>query len=251
VRHRRSSVAARVASWLLVVLPLLAACGKQAEAPPEAPTGRFAAYAVSHDARAAADTLDGLSQKAADQSALDKCRRAAKAVDACTANKGLVCKAVSFGCMEGLPLGFCHSIEEQRAAQAPAPATPEMSPATQRKGPFGAIAVGRQGNRAGTAYAHATRAGAEAAAEATCRGTGKTVVDDCASKVWFKNACGAVAAGKNDTYGTGWDKSPAGACRWALATCRKSGGVQCEATIYSCSPRNEWGSCSGKFKSIH
>jgi len=256
--------------WVIVLLLSLTACSKQ-EPGPVVQTARFAAYAISHDGRSGAYTLDGLSQAAADESALEKCRRAAKdkaepcevmgrmtqgcmaeaagsntqhtvsvgkgnsapracanAVEACTANRGINCKAVTFGCMDGSPVSFCRLSEQQSAPPSPAATAPDNNSTARRKGPFGAIAVGRDGNRAGTSFAHATRADAEAAAEETCRGTGK-----------------------NGAYGTGWNNSPAGACRWAVSTCRKNGGIQCEGTMYSCSPRDEWGYCDGTFKAIH
>ena len=279
--------------WVIVVLPLLTACGKK-ESEPVVQTARFAAYAISHDGRSGAYTLDGLSQAAADESALAKCRRAAKgkaescevigritqgclaeaagsntqhivsvgkgnsapracanALEACTANRGINCTAVTFGCMDGSPVSFCRLSEQQSAPPSPAATAPDSNRAARRTGPFGAIAVGRDGNRAGTSFAQATRADAEAVAEESCRGTGKDVVKDCAVKVWFQDACGALAVGKNGAYGTGWNNSPAGACRWAVSTCRKNGGIQCEGTMYSCSPRDEWGYCDGTFKAIH
>jgi serine/threonine-protein kinase len=278
--------------WIIGLLLLLSACGKQEQA--TAPqTGRFAAYAVAHDGRTGAYTLDGLSQEAADQSALEKCRRAAKnragcevigrmtqgcmaeaagsntqhivsvgkggsapqacanAVDACTANRGINCAAVTYGCMDGRPASFCRLRKEQTQPSSQAATVAKISGAPKRKGPFGAIAVGRNGNRAGTSFAHATQAEAEAAAEETCRGTGTDVAKDCASKVWFKDACGALAVGKNGIYGTGWHNSPAGACRWAVSTCKQGGGTLCESTIYSCSPRDVWGTCDGTFQGTH
>lgn len=279
--------------WIIVLLLFLTACGKQEQAAvPQ--TGRFAAYAVAHDGTTGAYTLDGLSQEAADQSALEKCRRAAKnqtgpcevigrttqgcmaeaagsntqhivsvgkgdsapqacanAVDACTAKLGINCAAVTYGCMDGQPASFCRLSKEQTMPPSQATTVPANRGASKRSGPFGAIAVGRDGNRVGTSFAHATKAEAEAAAEETCRGTGKDVVKDCASKVWFRDACGALAVGKNGIYGTGWHNSPAGACRWALSTCKQGGGTQCESTIYSCSPRDVWGTCDGTFKGTH
>lgn len=175
----------------------------------------------------------------------------ANALQACKSNNGIDCYATSFGCMEGALVSLCALSDTPQAAANPKTTPAKASPRAKRSGPFGAIAVGRNGERSGTSFAHATQAEAEAAAEASCRSDGKSAAGDCAAKVWFKDACGALATGKNAAYGTGWAKSPAAACKWAIATCKDFGGVQCEGDIYSCSPRDEWGTCDGKLKAVH
>lgn len=173
-----------------------------------------------------------------------------RSIASCKTSTGADCTGTTVGCTDGRPVDLCLLRDAQKSA--PAPATPQApARAARRAGAYGAIAVGNGGDRAGTSFAHATQAEAEAAAVETCRGTGKNVVEDCESKVWFQNACGALAGGKDGAYGTGWANSPAEACRWAVSTCRKAGGVGCEGRIYSCSPRDVWGSCDGKFSARH
>ncbi|MBE9010672.1 DUF4189 domain-containing protein [Pseudanabaenaceae cyanobacterium LEGE 13415] len=65
---------------------------------------------------------------------------------------------------------------------------------------YGAIATSEAGSW-GYAYNYPTRAQAEAQALNQC-GT-----NDCFVRVWFKNACGAVAQNNNNTIGWGWATS--------------------------------------------
>ena len=81
---------------------------------------------------------------------------------------------------------------------------------------YGAIAYSPRTGANGWAYDHPTREAAERVAMQNCRKN----ADDCRGLVWFKNACGAVAAGPKG-YGWGWGASEAIADGEAMKHCTK------------------------------
>lgn len=75
---------------------------------------------------------------------------------------------------------------------------------------FGAIAT-TEDSRWGGAYNYPSRAQAEAAALQECGAS------DCVVRVWFKNACGAVAE-NSSLIGVGWGETRAEAEAQAIST---------------------------------
>ncbi|MBM0741752.1 DUF4189 domain-containing protein [Phormidium sp. CLA17] len=91
---------------------------------------------------------------------------------------------------------------------------------------YGAISTDEDG-KWGYTYNYPTRAQAEASSLKECGETG------CVVRVWFKNACGAVA--ENDkVIGWGWSKNEAEAKAQAISSC---GGGDCEITTWACTER--------------
>src|SRR4051812_29540671 len=77
---------------------------------------------------------------------------------------------------------------------------------------YGAIAFSQDSGNVGYAYDYASRAAAEERAVEEC-GSGCEVV------VWFRNACGALATGDDNGYGSGWATSRGEAEKIALSGC--------------------------------
>lgn len=255
-----------------------------ADVPAPSASGRYGAYAFAPSARSGAFVLDGASPRAADQQALALCGQGLKAGadckvlqrmtngcaaiavgrngihatgvgatarEACTqasalcAQKGPGCAAATYGCMENQSVDMCkHVLATDSTSSRPAPGA-DNSP----RGPYGAIAVTANGLQAGFADGHGSRAQAEASAVATCAKSAKFGAGRCESRLWFKDACGALSTGDDGAFGTGWGVDPRRACGWALQTCRDHGGRNCQADYYVCSPRKLSGTCDGSFKS--
>lgn len=255
-----------------------------ADASKHSPAGRYGAYAFAPTARTGAFVLDGTSPRAADEQALALCGQGLKAGagctvlqrmtqgcaaiamgrngihaagtgatarDACTQaaalcmRKGTGCVASTYGCMEDQSVDLCKQVAatgNQSVRRAP---TADSKP----RGPYGAIAVTANGLHAGFADGHASQAQAEASAVATCASNAKFGAGRCTSRIWFKDACGALSTGDDGAFGTGWGVDPRRACGWALQTCRDYRGRNCRADYYVCSPRKLSGTCDGSFKS--
>lgn len=95
---------------------------------------------------------------------------------------------------------------------------------------FGAIAYSESSGRWGTSYNYKSRAEAEQAALNRCREA------DCAVKIWFRNACGALAVGKGNCMGWAWARNRSEAERKALDWCRRN-GEDCSVTCWACTDR--------------
>ncbi|MBU7582808.1 MAG: DUF4189 domain-containing protein [Nostoc sp. TH1S01] len=54
---------------------------------------------------------------------------------------------------------------------------------------------------------------------------------DCTTPLWFKNAWGALAVGTDGSYGTGWGTDQSLAERFAVETCQKYGGEDCQVVF--------------------
>jgi Domain of unknown function (DUF4189) len=91
---------------------------------------------------------------------------------------------------------------------------------------YGAIATSENSDW-GYGYNYPTQAQAEAEALKQC-GKGECVV-----RVWFKNACGAVAE-NNNTIGWGWGESEAEAKAQAVSGC---GTGDCKVLTWACTDR--------------
>lgn len=94
---------------------------------------------------------------------------------------------------------------------------------------YGAIAFSQHSGNVGYSYNYRSRAAAEERALEEC-GRGCKVV------VWFRNACGALATGDNNGYGSGWAASRREAERIALSGCGEN-VENCRVVRWVCTTR--------------
>jgi serine/threonine-protein kinase len=92
---------------------------------------------------------------------------------------------------------------------------------------FGAIAYSASSGAWGTSYDYQTRAEAEQRALSRC------AQGDCQVRVWFRNACGALAVGRGNCMGWGWASDKDEAQRKALNNCRQY-GTGCSVKCWAC-----------------
>ena len=78
-----------------------------------------------------------------------------------------------------------------------------------------------------------------------CRKQAGNAGSGCKVQLVFHNACGAFASTPDGGYGTGWGKSSARACDWALKTCKDFNAKGCEVGTFVCSPGGKQGFCDG------
>jgi serine/threonine-protein kinase len=97
---------------------------------------------------------------------------------------------------------------------------------------YGAIAYSPSTGADGWAFDYPTRGVAESMALQDCR----KYADDCTVPLWFRDACGALAVGDNNGYGTGWGTSRSIAESYALQTCRKFTS-KCAIRRWACTSR--------------
>jgi serine/threonine-protein kinase len=95
---------------------------------------------------------------------------------------------------------------------------------------WGAIAFSPSTRALGWTHDYSTQADAEDAAEAYC---GKDA-DDCRVAISFRNACGAIAIGRNGGWGADWGVDPQTAQQRALNQCRRHDGG-CIVKRWQCS----------------
>ena len=118
-------------------------------------------------------------------------------------------------------------------------ATPAPAAETAQSGPLhGSIALSQEsdgGYAWGIAWSFDNRASALAEARDQCREYGGSY---CAEVGWFQEACGALAIGDGNGYGTGWGHTLAEAKRDALARCRVA---DCKVEVARCSQSQEAG----------
>jgi hypothetical protein len=94
-------------------------------------------------------------------------------------------------------------------------------------GGYGAIAFSQSSGAHGYSFGYDTRGGAEREALQGCGG-GCTVV------LRFSNACGALAVGANNGYGTGWASSRGQAEHIAMSNCNQN-STNCSILQWACS----------------
>jgi hypothetical protein len=94
---------------------------------------------------------------------------------------------------------------------------------------YGAIAFSQSGGGDGYSSDYSTQGGAEAKALQECGGGCKVVI-------WFKNACGALAVGQGNGYGTGWAASSGQAQTIAVTECSKN-TTNCGIKRWQCTTR--------------
>lgn len=96
---------------------------------------------------------------------------------------------------------------------------------------YGAIAYSESTGNWGSSYDYGSRQQAENVALRSCKS------DDCEVKAWFKNSCGALAAGDNGALGWSWaaDDREEAESR-ALSECRANGS-NCQILCWACTTR--------------
>ncbi|WP_246735684.1 DUF4189 domain-containing protein [Agrobacterium sp. a22-2] len=82
---------------------------------------------------------------------------------------------------------------------------------------FGALAYSPATGSTGWSHSHTARRAAERTALDGCA----QYADDCRVAIWFKNACGALAAGPNG-WGSGWGDDRARAEYEAMKVCSRN-----------------------------
>ena len=152
-------------------------------------------------------------------------------------SEGLVSKK-DWGCNENPDLKMAGSgadLAEEPAEVATASPTAD----TASTGPLhGSITFSQEadgGYAWGIAWSFDSPAGALAEATDQCREYGGT---GCEEAGWFENACGALAVGGGNGYGTGWGDTLAEARRDALTQCRVA---DCRVEVARCSQSQETG----------
>ena len=104
----------------------------------------------------------------------------------------------------------------------------------------GSIAFSQEDDGAyawGIAWSYDSSAGALSEALGQCREYGGT---QCAEAGWFREACGALAIGSGNGYGTGWGATTGEAERDALAQCRAVND-DCRVEVARCSQSEQAG----------
>jgi Domain of unknown function (DUF4189) len=94
---------------------------------------------------------------------------------------------------------------------------------------YGAIAFSTDSGAHGYSYDFGSRGEAEERALQEC-GSGCEVV------LWFKNSCGALAAGEGNGYGTAWAGNREAAEDAALRVCAQNAG-NCSVKAWACTTR--------------
>jgi len=94
---------------------------------------------------------------------------------------------------------------------------------------YGAIAYSQDSGAEGYANDYDSRGGAEARALRECGG-------GCEVVLWFKNACGALATGEDNGYGTGWATSRREAENIAMSNCNDIAN-ECSVVRWVCTSR--------------
>jgi Domain of unknown function (DUF4189) len=95
---------------------------------------------------------------------------------------------------------------------------------------YAAIAFSQSNGNHGYSNNYGSRRSAEEASLSECRDRGCTVV------LWFKNACGALAVGDNNAYGTGWAPIRRRAEEIAMSNCNDR-SQNCNVIRWVCTTR--------------
>ncbi len=142
------------------------------------------------------------------------------------------------------PSGDSRLTDVQPTTDTPREAGPSGS------GPLhGSIAFSQDDDGAyawGIAWSFDSSAGAQSEALGQCREYGGT---RCAEAGWFQEACGALAIGDGNGYGTGWGATTAAAERDALSQCRVS-NHDCRIEVARCAQSEEAGG-KGRDQATH
>lgn len=95
---------------------------------------------------------------------------------------------------------------------------------------YGAIAFSQDSGAHGYSTDFDSRGAAEEQALQACG-------DNCEVVLWFKNACGALAAVADNGYGTGWASSRREAETIAMSACDKN-STSCSILRWECTTRD-------------
>ena len=98
---------------------------------------------------------------------------------------------------------------------------------------FGAIYFSQSTGAHGYSYDYNSQYQAEQRALNECLGAGGT---DCVRATWFRNACGALAVGDGNGWGSHWGNHRSGAEQNALNTCRRNASG-CRIVRWVCTSR--------------
>ena len=149
--------------------------------------------------------------------------------------------------LESCTVGEATCVQPRSHAQQPDP--PGEAPGTDTpsvdvpsgSGPLhGSIAFSQDDDGAyawGIAWSFDSSAGARAEALGQCREYGGT---QCTEAGWFQEACGALAVGGGNGYGTGWGNTTAEAERDALRRC-SAANDDCRIEVARCSQSDQAG----------
>jgi len=105
-----------------------------------------------------------------------------------------------------------------------------FTPTITFAGGYGAIAYSDSARSCGSSYGHRTLQEAIFVAVQRCNHL------DCTMKVWFRNACGALAVGNSGAIGWAWAGRRGTAKRGALRQCRMRDSG-CRITCWACTGR--------------
>ena len=105
-----------------------------------------------------------------------------------------------------------------------------LAPAMAVADSYGAIAYSPTTRADGWSHAFSTRADAERRALRECSGRAR----DCRVAIWFKNACGSLAVGRNGGWGSGWGSDRRRAELEAIGVCNQNTGG-CRVARWVCS----------------
>lgn len=108
------------------------------------------------------------------------------------------------------------------------PAITQTAHAGAVRNVFGAISYSPSTHTYSSGIARTKQAAINAALK-NCRS--ESEAKDCTVPLWFRNAWGALAVGSDGSYGTGWGTDQSLAEKYAVETCEKYGGQDCEVVF--------------------
>ncbi|MCC5636713.1 DUF4189 domain-containing protein [Nostoc sp. CHAB 5844] len=127
-----------------------------------------------------------------------------------------------------IKVGFKKSLLTAIAVVSILPVITQTAQAGSTRNVFGAIAYSSSTQVYSSGIAKTKQAAVNAALN-NCRRESRA--KDCTVPLWFKNAWGALAVGSDGSYGTGWGTDQSLAERFAVETCEKYGGEDCQVVF--------------------
>ncbi|BAY16151.1 hypothetical protein NIES2109_25750 [Nostoc sp. HK-01] len=127
-----------------------------------------------------------------------------------------------------LKVGFKKSLLTAIAVISILPAITQTAQAGAANNVFGAISYSPSTKVYSTGIAKTKQAAINASLN-KCRR--ESAAGDCTTPLWFKNAWGALAVGSDGSYGTGWGTNQSLAKKYAVETCQKYGGEDCQVVL--------------------